>query len=259
MKHISTEEAKEQGLPGSDVFRFSHLLYHDPVNRDAGVVHLNVEALKSFSDTVLVTRRLELAAERKAAKDWVAQGGFASKAPLPLGAATMSHLGYVNYENFRLACGFELHLKARLLSNDFVVHEIDGGNPAYRSLARGQKTRPISSAELLAVDSYRFDGKQNYLPGLKDTSLKFSTLTDEPEYRKSLKLPDEHLDIIRDYRLLRNQIHLPGDFIESPSIRAYSGPIVDFVTNFINVEIVAFSNKLIEKHQLNRRPLDTIT
>jgi len=81
--HMSTDQAKHQGLPGSDVFRYSHLLYHDPLNRDAGVVHLNVEAYKSFSDTVLLTQRHALAAEQSAAKEWLAAGGFASNIPFP--------------------------------------------------------------------------------------------------------------------------------------------------------------------------------
>ena len=253
--HISTEQAKQQGLPGSDVFRSSHLRYHDPLNRDAGVVHLNVEALKAFSDTFLLTQLHQRRVEQKAVKDWTDQGGFASDAPIPHIPATHSYMHHVNYENLKLASGFELHLKARLLANDFVVHEIDGRNSAYKNLAKVQEIRPISKAELFAIDSYRFDGKQNYLPGLKDTSLKFSKLTNETEYRKSLKLPDDYLDIIEDYRLLRNQIHFPGDIVESPNIQAYPGLISDFIANFVNVEIVAYSNALITKYQFNWRPL----
>jgi hypothetical protein len=257
--HISTAQAKLQGLPGSDVFRFSHVLYHDPLNRDAGVVHLNVEALKSFLDTVVVDQRRALAVEQMAVQYWLAQGGFASEAPFPCGVAIHAYMEYVNYENLKIASGFELHLKARLLANDFVVHEIDGRNPDYKKLAKEQETRPISKTELFAIRSYHFDGKKNYLPGLKEASLKFSKLTDEPDYRKSLSLPDDQLDIIRDYRLLRNQIHLPGDIIESPSIQAYPGPIIDFIVNFINAEIVAFSNTLIARHKLNREPLSLLS
>jgi hypothetical protein len=253
--HMSTEQAKHQGLPGSDVFRFSHLLYHDPLNRDAGVVHLNVEAYKSFSDTVLLTQRHALAAEQRAAKEWLAAGGFASNIAFPWGTATHAYMEYVNYENLKIASGFELHLKARLLSRDFVIHEIDGRNPDYKSLAKEQEARPISKTELFAIRSYKFDGQQNYLPGLKDASLKFAKFTDEAEYRKSLDLPDGHLDIIKDYRTLRNQIHLPGDIVQSPNIQAYRGPIVDFIVGFVNAEIVAYSNALIEKYQLNRSPL----
>ena len=146
--HMSTEQAKHQGLPGSDVFRFSHLLYHDPLNRDAGVVHLNVEAYKSFSDTVLLTQRHALAAEQRAAKEWLAAGGFASNIAFPWGTATHAYMEYVNYENLKIASGFELHLKARLLSRDFVIHEIDGRNPDYKSLAKEQEARVNNSTPM---------------------------------------------------------------------------------------------------------------
>lgn len=96
--HMSTEQAKHQGLSGSDVFRFSHLRYHDPLNRDAGVVHLNVEAYKSFSDTVLLTQRDALAGEQRAAKEWLAAGGFASNTPLSVGRCNAAYIDYVNYE-----------------------------------------------------------------------------------------------------------------------------------------------------------------
>jgi hypothetical protein len=253
--HIPTEQARQQGLPGSDVFRFSHLLYHDPLNRDAGVVYLNVEAHKAFSDTVLISHRHALAAEQKAVKEWLAAGGSASRTPLPWGAMTFRYMDYVNYENLKIAAGFELHLKARLLSKDFVVHEIDGRSLDYKTLAKEQETRPISKSELFIIRSYYFDGQQNYLPGLKDTSLKYSKLTDEPEYRKMLDLSDDHLDMIKDYRDLRNQIHLPGDIVESPKIQGYRGSIVDFIVGFVNAEIVEYTNGLIGKYQLNRRPL----
>lgn len=249
---ISTAQAKWQGLPGSDVYRWSHLLYHDPLNRDAGVVQLNVEAYKSFSDTVLVTQRHELAAEQRAANEWLAAGGFASNTPFPWGAATRGYMDCVNYEHLKIACGFEIYLKARLLSGDFVVHRIDRGDPDYRRLAIEQENRPIHKSELFAIRSYHFDGRRNYLPGLKEASLEFAKFTNKPEYRKSLKLPDRDLDIINDYRTLRNQIHLPGDVLETPHIQAYPGPIVEFIIGFVNAELVAYTNELIKKYQLNR-------
>ena len=250
--HISTGQAKSRGLPGSDVFRFSHLLYNDSLHRDAGVLHLNVEAYKAFSDTILISKRHIMEGEERVVEEWcLANKGSVPSSPYPWPRMTLEYIKYVNYENFKIASGFELHLKARLLSRDFVVHEIDNQNPSYKLLAKEQKTRPISKSELFSIASYHFDGKQNYLPGLKDSSLSFSKLTDKSEYRKLLDLSDAHLDIIKDYRNLRNQIHLPGDIIESPSIQNHQGQITDFIINFVNREIVRYSNSLIEKHQFN--------
>ncbi len=252
--HLTTEQAKHQKLPGSDVFRYSHLLYHDDLHRDWGVVHLNREAFKAFADTILLSQRQALASEQAAVQEWLRRGGFQSDDPCPWGAATQSLMDQVNYENLKIAAGFELHLKARLLARNFVVHDV-GGGVSYKSLARDQKTRPIAREELFAIQSYHFDGTQNYLPGLKPSSLNFSMFTDVREYRRALELPDNYLDIIGDYRLLRNQIHFPGDIVETKNIQAYPGPIVEFITTFVNLELVAWSNSLITKHQFNFTPL----
>jgi hypothetical protein len=257
--HITTEDAKKQQLPGFDVYKYSHLLYHDDLNRDCGVVRLNVEAFKAFSDTVTIVQRHALAAEQAAVKQWLEQGGFRENIPYPWGAASLAMMEYVNYEHLKIASGFELHLKARLLAHNYILHEIDGKIPEYKTLARDQSERPIEKSELIAIHPYHFDGKQNYLPGLREGSLKFSRLTDKPRYRAALGLSEQQIDIIRDYRLLRNQVHFPGDILEASNIQAFPRPIIEFLTEFINSEIVAWSNDLIAKYELNYRPLAFFT
>jgi len=79
--HIPTAEAKKQALPGLDVYRYSHLLYHDDLNRDFGVVCLNVEAMKAFSDTVTITQRKSIAEDQTAIDRWHAPGGFQANLP----------------------------------------------------------------------------------------------------------------------------------------------------------------------------------
>lgn len=253
--HITTEEAKLQGLPRSDVFRRTHLLYHDDLNRDFGVVRLNVEALKAFSDTVTLARRHALAIEQAAVKEWLKKGGLEANLPYPWGEASLASMEYVDYENLKIASGFELHLKARLLARDYILHEIDSKANGYKTLAAKQCDQPITKQELIAIQPYHFDGRQNYLPGLKEASLKFSCLTDKPEYRSALGLTDQQLDIIKDYRLLQNQIHFPDDILEASSIREYPRPIIEFLTDFINSEVINESNYLIAKYKMNLRPL----
>lgn len=252
--HITTEEAKSRQIPGSDVYRYSHLLYHAPLNRDHGVVRLNLEAMKAFSDTVAISERSKLAEEQAAVKEWLAKGGFQANLPYPWGVASAASMEYSNYEHLKIACGLELHLKARLLARNYILHEVDQKSPGYGSIATEQKKRPILKSELFAIQSYRFDGQQNYLPGIRDSSIKFSWLTDNANYRKALGLSDQQLNIIRDYRVLRNQVHFPGDIVDAESIRSYPEPIANFLTKFINTEIVDWSNALIEQYQMNFRP-----
>ena len=252
--HITTEEAKKQALPGSDVYRNSHLLYHDDLHRDVGVVRLNIEAIKAFSDTVILTQRHALAAERAAARQWRSQGGFEAGLPFPLGEASHAMLEYVNYEYLKIGSAFELHLKARLLARNYVLHEIEK-TAGYKDLAAEQKKRPILKQELFSIQRYHFDGRRNYLPGLRKESLKFSWLTDKPAYRAVLRLTAQQLGIIRDYRLLRNQVHFPGDVFNSPNIQAIAQPISEFLMAFINSELVVWSNELISRHKMSFKPL----
>lgn len=257
--HITTTEAKKQLLPGFDVYRYTHLLYHDDLNRDFGAVRLNVEAIKAFSDTVTIMQRHAIAAEQAAEKQWLDKGGFEANLPYPWGAASLASMEYINYEHLKIASAFELHLKARLLARNYVLHEIDAKASGCKSLADDQKNRPVQRQELITIHPFHFDGRQNYLPGLKESSLKFSWLTDKPAYRAASGLTDQQLDIIKDYRLLRNQVHFPGDILEASSIQAFPRPIIDFLTEFINTEIVAWSNSLIGKYNMNYKPLEALT
>ena len=59
--HISQADAESQRLPGYDVFRASHLIYHDEVNRDGGIYQLCLEAFYAFSDSIMISERYALA------------------------------------------------------------------------------------------------------------------------------------------------------------------------------------------------------
>jgi hypothetical protein len=165
---------------------------------------------------------------------------------------------YINYEHLKIACGFELHLKARLLFRDFVVHEIDAKAPGFRDLANAQLQRPISRAELFHATDYKFDGQANYLPGLKQGSVRFSWLTERPAYIAALGLPTPLVEVIDEFRQLRNQIHFPGDVLETPRISALQDPISEIITGFLNTEVIAWSNSLIDAYQMNWPKLEQL-
>lgn len=253
--HITTNEAKTLALNGSDSYRTTHLVYLDERHRDFAVVRLNLEALKAFFDTIAVRHRHQLAAERVADKLFLGAGGMTAGLELPPATATWATLEYMNYEHLKIASGFELNLKARLLAAGHVLHEIDLSSPLYKTLAKEQRERPILITELLNLSEFHFDGSQNYLPGLKSSSLKFSLLTEVTKYRAALSLPAQQIDIIDDYRNLRNEIHFPGDALSAPNIDAYPAPMADFLIDFINNNIVQQSNDLSEKWGFNFKKL----
>ncbi len=250
---LSTADAKARNLPGHDVFRRSHLLYHDDINRNASVLYLCREALRAFSDTVMIAHRQRILAEVAEGRRYLAAGGPAAGLPPPTSPAIWAQFEWANFENLKVACGFELTLKAILIEKNFIAQEIDDRAP-YKSLAIEQRQSPIERGRLMAIGGYRFDGKLNYLPGLRETSLKFFTLVQKPDYRNALALSPDDLDVIDEFRALRNQIHFPGDAIESPKLQALHlralqpngpvSPVADFVVNFINSEVVDRVNRV---------------
>jgi hypothetical protein len=147
---LSTEEARSRQLPGSDVFRYSHIIYLDEFHRDWSAVALNREGYKAFTDTILIGERAELVAEQEGLRKWLDQGGFCSSQQPSWSAAGLRQLEYMNYEYLKLACGFELHLKARLLSQDYIIQEIDSSAIGYKTLAKEQKKRPVTKSELFS-------------------------------------------------------------------------------------------------------------
>ncbi|HEY4218004.1 MAG TPA: hypothetical protein VGM67_12755 [Gemmatimonadaceae bacterium] len=256
---ISTEDAKAQGLPGSDVYRRSAFLYLDDLHRHWGAVSLNTEAVRAFTDTIEISERQALAQHRAELRAWIANGALAAGLDMPWSRSDHDRMEYVNYEHLKLASGFELHLKARLLAAGYLVHCLDRNDSRYTQLSREQRERPVVHSEAKAVEGHQFDGKQNFLPGLTASSLKFSWITKKSAYRQVLGLSDETLNIIDDYRQLRNQIHLPGEFSDTPAIRAFGKPIIEFLLPFLNTEIVDWSNGVIEKYGLLFRKIPQFT
>lgn len=244
-------------LPGHDAYKLSHILYLDDLHRDFGAVRLNIEALKAFHDTVIVRERKALAVERRTIAEWQAGGAPFDEFPSP-SAESSRFLEYRNYENLKIAAGFELHAKARLLAKNFVIHDVDKRSPGCATLAADQRKRPIAKHELFAVTGYHFNGTHNYLPALKQSSLLFSLITDKAAYRAALDLTARQVEIIKDFRLLRNEIHLPGEGVETPTLSSLGMPVIDVLLPFINTEIVEWSNRLIELHGFRFRPLQAI-
>lgn len=252
---IPTGDAKAQKLPGSDVFRRSAILYLDDHHRHWGAVSLNMEAVRAFSDTIEISEREALAQHRAEVQEWIDKGALAAGLDMPWSPSAHDAMEYVNYEHLKLASGFELHLKARLLAAGYLIHCMDKNDSRYAQLARKQHNRPVTHSEAKAIQDYQFDGQQNFLPGLLASSLKFSWMTNKSAYRRAIGLTDATMNIIEDYRELRNQIHLPGEFTDTPAIRAFGKPMVEFLLPFLNTEIIDWSNGIIDGYGLRFRKI----
>lgn len=255
MKLITEEEARKQNLPGSDVFIRTQLAYKNELNRDALIVHLNREAYKAFIDTVSIGQFSLLKKESE-----IASNDF-FRTPIP--PTVLRRMQYFDLDNFKIAAAFELHLKACLLAHDIVIHLINSKVPTvnadlFKRLSSKQKQGPVTKQELFAIEGFYYNGEHNVLRGLTSRSLNFEKILTLPSYRSMLGKSEDFLAIVKDYLNLRNQIHLPGDIVEAPSLAKYTGDsLVKVLERFINEEIVAYSNNLVAKWDF--RPINNLT
>lgn len=241
---ITYEEAYSRGLPGSDVFIRSHLLYKDDLNRDAGVTYLYREAYYAFTDTILISKYAQLAAETK-----IAINNFPTIMP-----TTLERLKHMNLEYMKISLGFELSLRAHLLSKNCILHVFNHKLPNFKELSKYQGERPILREEYFAIDNYIYDEQRqlNKLIGLTNKSINFAIIIEKPDYKSLLNIPDEIINIANDYRKLRNQTHFPGDIVDSPHLNTYKGDALIYkIQEFINKYIVEVNNTISSKHNLN--------
>lgn len=250
---ITREEAAKLKVSGWDVFQKSHLMYMDGVNRQAGVAELNYEAFKAFSDTILIAKSDEIVKESQQNEDFIASGKRLGIDDYPWPNTQMDFGRFRNFEYLKIGCGFELSFKAILLKNGFVIHEIDRNDDRYSKLAKDQKSRPVMIEELFSVSGYMHNGNINILPGITKKSLQFSTILDKNDYKKSIGIDTFSLDVIGEYRDLRNMIHLPGDPIETERLQNMSWQEkISFIHKYIDEYIVAVNRKIVEDWGLHK-------
>lgn len=250
--HISSVEAKTKALPGHDTFRASHSIYHDEISRDGGIFALCVEAFKAFNDSIMVSERQILAYERLQDEIFIGEGRSILDSPLPANPMTWKWIRLMNLEHLKIASGFEIIIKSMLVEKGILIQEIKSDR-AYKILAIKQRKSPVYAKEIRKIKDFRFDGSVNYLPGLTRKSIGFQTVLKEPNYRSVLDISDMDLELIDEFRNLRNEIHFPTDAISAPVRAAYPIPISDFLVNFINEWIVDRGNLISDTRGLRQR------
>ena len=151
----------------------------------------------------------------------------------------------------KIGCGFELSLKSQLLSAGYIIHEIDRSLPKYEELAKKQKNSPIKIDELMSISGYMFNGKHNIIPGITQKSVQFSSILDKHGYRKAYLLDSRTLDIISDYKDLRNSIHLPGDAVATITLKNMLWiEQIKFIRNYIHEQIITKNRLIVKSHNL---------
>jgi hypothetical protein len=239
---LTTREAKAQGIPRADVFRYTHWLYRTEQDRAFAAVRLNHEAVRALRDTITVGRRDEYLAAAQELSAWWERGGLATGQAFPRLSVVESFFDNSHYEYFKVAAALELHLKARLVARGFLAHYLDRNDPALTALAREQATRPVHIDEVLGCTEFYFDGNENFIPGLLLKSLGFSLLTQKPSYGEALGLPESTLRWIDGIRVRRNEIHFPSQAAVAISLTDLIAPELANIIPFANEHIIEWSN-----------------
>jgi hypothetical protein len=98
---------------------------------------------------------------------------------------------------------------------------------------------------------------KNRLLGLSDQTINFKTMLTVPSYASQFAFADittgpgstcKALDMIEDYRTLRNVIHLPGDYPSTVRCHWEGDARIHSLVGFINRELVDWNNTLAQTH-----------
>lgn len=245
---MTEDEVRKKQLPGSDVYIRSQLAYKDSVNNASFVAYLNGEALLAFKNTLVLMFDSQMQTEGTQLTDWFKNGRTGA---MPQSPYTFRRLLYINIENLLIGSAFELHFKAELVRQGYVIQEISN-NPKFLDLRKKQLERPLSKDDFLSVEGYVYDEtrKLNRLRGLSNKSIGFSTLLKQ-SYLELIDAPTEIKELAEYYNKLRNQIHMPGDALElMPPEKYQNASFVEDLKDYINSAVVGRTNIMIIKNGL---------
>lgn len=238
-------EAIKLNLPKSNFLLAGYSLYFDDIHRSRAVFDIYHEGYKSFADSVLVKHCKELIDEVNIITQKLNNGENIITHYFPPRPYFDKLLKEWHLENLKIASGFELCLKAKILSKGFIVNVIDRKDKKYAELSKEQENRPIHIDELKNICDFIYTKDGSFLPGISKNSLKFSNITQKDKYRNILDLKKSHLDIIEEFRALRNIIHLtggPGSVFFTTARSKLGEHVAEFIVRFINNEVVPAAN-----------------
>jgi hypothetical protein len=253
---ITEIEARRLNLPGCDTFKATEKAYKDDINRDAFVIKLNIESYKIFCSSFLIGDYPNIIKEREQqienCRKLNENNPETNNLPIFLPPIIQHRFEYINLEHFYLATGFELSFKSKLLHRSFIVNIFEE-TTQFETLRKEQKKRPINKTELFSISGYFYDEDKmiNRLKGITAKSLEFGNILNKPNYQKELNVDNEIILIAEEFRNLRNQIHLPGDWQSSALINSLGDSLVNKLVDYINDDIVDMTNQLIDKYNFN--------
>lgn len=238
------QQARERNLAGSDVIKnAAGYIYLDEMHTNFHAHKLYSDAKKIFLDSHLVRNCHEFLEYVKRMNVWWNERGHLGDLNVPSNPFMDYFIHNTFLENLKIASGFELAIKARLLQKGYVLYLIDDSDDRFKDLAKLQRNQPIHISEIKSITSYEYRGDGCYLDGFKSSSLSFSFIIKTKKYIDCIDLTQKELDTIDNFRELRNAIHLTiSDFPNHKGIEKLEEHFLQFVLRFINDYVVIYGN-----------------
>lgn len=232
-KLIPMEEARRQRMPGAEFVHQGHRMYFSELHRACAALELIDQAWLSIFDAYWIRNFQAL------------QGALLFQATSADRMALYNRIQHQTLDDLKIGAGIELCLKANLVFKGFIVHKLKREDETTKTLSAAQQNRPISVAELICIEGYRYNGKLCLLPALLPKSIEFSTLL-KAKYKAETTLSDRDVLLVEIFKDRRNMIHLPNDEPDNPEKLYMSDLAVDDLTTFVETHLVNRSEAILE-------------
>lgn len=152
----------------------------------------------------------------------------------------------------RICICFENYMKAKLLADGFLIHELDKGMAGMKELAAAQRIRPVKLREAEQLNGGWQSSSEGlgYLKGVKRHTLKMSWMLGEA-YQTSIGLPESVLQHLSRLNSDRNELHFylsDGFSTSSETIKALRELI-----RFVKGPMTTMHDSLIDNYDLPKR------
>lgn len=206
-----------------------HNCYHDNFVRDFFAISLVTFAYSNFKKVTKI-KELDNLKKHVNSRD-------SGKSKISQDLSLLSNSIFSSLIDSILICiSFENYFKAKLLLNDFVIHEID--KEENKELFKKQKKQPISMTEICCNQNKKYNE-------LKDTTLQFGFLLNNKNYIKYYNLDSKTIAYLKELNKKRNNLHFYMN--ETFKISKKEISEIENLENIINLDFAILNNTLLEK------------
>jgi len=145
-------------------------------------------------------------------------------------------------DSIRIGVFFENYIKAKLLLNHCIVHNIDQSILVdVKLLLKDQKKRPLTIDEVHKTSNFEFDEVNKVITNkiLKPTTLSYSLILNKPAYRKIHEMEEVLVTILNEFNQYRNRLHLHHElsYVLSSKMIKDVKVINEFIDDAINLAV----------------------